>query len=64
MYIKWLLGETKNQINSNHEILLFGERENQSTRGKTSQSRVENKQTQPTYGIEVRVEPWGHIGGR
>ena len=28
--------------------------ENRSTQGKTSQSRVENQQTQPTYGVESR----------
>ena len=30
-------------------MLVFGERENWSTQRKTSQSRVENQQTQPSY---------------
>ena len=41
-----------NQINSN-QMLVFGERgENRITRGKTSHSRVENQQTQSTFGAE------------
>ena len=33
-------------------MLVFGERENRSTRRKTSRNRVGNQQTQPTYGTE------------
>ena len=40
--------------------------ENQSTQGKTSQSREENQQTQPTYDVRSgnRTSYVGHIGGR
>ena len=31
--------------------------QNQSTQGKTSDSRVENEQSQPTYSIKVRFKP-------
>ena len=31
---------------------------------KTSRSRVENQQTQPTYDAESRNRTWAHIGGR
>ena len=40
-----------NQIKSNVGFLWRGE--NQSTRGKTSHSRKENQQTQPTYGYSA-----------
>ena len=33
-------------------MLVFVERKNRSTRRKTSRSRVENQQTQPTYDAE------------
>ena len=42
-------------------MLGFEEKENRSTRGKTSRCREENKQTQPTY--EAESNP-GHIDGR
>ena len=40
--------------------------ENQSTRGKTSQSREENQQTQPTYDVRSgnRTSYMGHVGRR
>ena len=40
--------------------------ENQSTRGKTSQSREENQQTQPTYDVRSgnRTSYVGHVGRR
>ena len=38
------------QIKSN-QMLVFMRGENRSTRGKTSHSRVENQQNQPTYDI-------------
>ena len=40
--------------------------ENRSTRGKTSQSREENQQTQPTYDVRSgnRTSCVGHIGGK
>lgn len=40
-----------------------GEGENPSTPGKTSQSREENKQMQPTRRRVWKLDP-GHIGGR
>ena len=50
-----LIGETVNQINSkSNQIKCWFLRrgENRSTRRKTSRSRVENQQTQPTYDAE------------
>ena len=38
------------QIKSN-QMLVFGERENPSTRAKISRSRVENQHTQPAYDV-------------
>ena len=35
--------------------------ENRSTRGKTSRSRVENQQTQPTYGVESGNRSWATL---
>ena len=49
---------TVSRSNWNLEVLVFDERENRSTRRKTSRSRVENQQqTQPTYdaGSENRT---------
>ena len=40
-----------NQIKSN-QMLVFGRGEKRSTRRKTSRSRKENQQTQPTYDAE------------
>ena len=65
-----LIGETKSnhhsQIKSNQiRCWLLGRGENQSTRRKTSRSRVENQQTQPTIiWCQVWVLNLGHIGGR
>ena len=38
------------------EVLVFEERENRSTRRKTSRSKGENQQqTQPTYGVNAGI---------
>ena len=42
---------SRNQINSN-QMLVLEEKENRSTQRKTSRSRVEYQQTQPTYDAE------------
>ena len=46
-----------NEINSNqiksNQMLVFVERAKRSTRRKTSRSRVENQETQPTYDAEA-----------
>ena len=46
-----LIGETVNQINQieSNQMLVFEEREKPEFPEKTSRSRVENQQTQPTY---------------
>jgi len=38
-------------------MLVFGERENHSTRGKPSQNRVENQQAQSTYDGRSGIKP-------
>jgi len=35
--------------------------ENRNTRGKTSQSRVENQQTQPTYDVPSENRTWATL---
>ena len=40
-------------------MLVFGERENHSTRGKPSQNRVENQQAQSTYDGRSGIKPGG-----
>ena len=50
------------QIKSNVGFLVRGE--NRSDQEKTSQSRVENQQTQSTYNRRIRKSNPGHIGGR
>ena len=55
-----LIGETKsNKLQSNQmKCWFWGRGENRSTRRKTSRSRVENQQTQPTYdaGSGIRTQ--------
>ena len=50
------------QIKSN-QILVFEERENRSTRRKTSRCRVENQQTWPTYDTESGNQTWATLVG-
>ena len=50
-----------NHIESNASFLTRGE--NRSTWGKTSQSRAENQQTQPTYDPEVGNRTWATLVG-
>jgi len=47
MYTKWFTGETRNQINLNHAILVFGEREKPECPGKnlSKQSRESTSST-------------------
>ena len=46
----------RSRLNWNLEVLVFEERENRSTRRKTSRSREENQQqTQPTYGVNAGI---------
>ena len=53
------------QFSNQIKCWFFQRGENRSTRRKTSRSRVENQQTQPTYDAEtVRESNPGHIGGR
>lgn len=49
-------------LNKSNQILVFSERGKLEYPGKTSQSRVENQQTQATHCIESGIEP-GNIGG-
>ena len=42
-------------------MLVLRRGENRKTWGKTSQSRVENQQTQPTYGVEFRNRSWATL---
>ena len=44
-------GDRKSNQHKSNQMLLFGERGNQDYRGKTSRSRVEDQQTQATYGV-------------
>ena len=58
-----LIGETVNQINQTNQINQFKywflrRGENRSTRRKTSRSKVENQQTQPTYDAGSGNRTW------
>ena len=44
-------------------MLVFEERGNRSTWRKTSRSRVENQQTQPTYDAKSRNQTWATLMG-
>ena len=45
-------GDRKSNQHKSNQMLLFGERGNPEYRGKTSRSRVEDQQTQATYGVQ------------
>ena len=50
--LQYILEIKSNRLKSNQMLVFWRRGENRSTRRKTSRSRVENQQTQPTYDTE------------
>ena len=57
-----LIGETGNHINRNQiKCWFLVRRENQTTRGRTSQSKVENQQTQLENDVRSGNQTWATL---